>query len=318
MSIEIYHPFEVAILPGLTAVDSLHFSVNSAKVFNFYNPLNYRNVKCDRNGSTLPSLPFSLKESSSVVESKIFPIESSWSKIYIYLFCSFLPPKNWSPSTSFIPFIDNAWIVYKSQDGFIGGKTKNEKPSHIKYQTFRSGLTVPSTIPENQIEKTKIEYGNAINYSPIASIEKVNDKWIVNQFLKDDLPITTLFDSSSFELHNTDLYKLSEEGDYAGSPSFALMKQQVSEIFGIPTTNILKGYVRADIKLSSPLVTSFTYKIDKVNRLGFENISSLIPVLTPVSDIPSTENKPKPDPYPDPDIIYVTPPRPTGDVKLPN
>jgi len=295
MKTEIYHPFEVAIFPRLTGPESLYFAVNSGKVFNFYNPLNYRNVTCDRDGPNLPRLPFKLTASTSSSSSVqagtyplIFPIESSWTKIYIYLFCSFLPPKNWVPGPSFIPFIDKAWIVYKNNSGTIIGETKNKEVAHIKYQTYKSGG-----------EGYK---GNAINYSPIASIEKSeNDEWIVNQFLTDDLPITTLFDSSSFELHNTEMYKLTTGGDI-----MVQMKQQVSEILGIPTTNTLKGYIRADARLSLPLVEPFNNEVDIINRLGFENISPFLPLSAPASDGPPKRT------YTEPNRDYPRPAVPTG------
>ena len=62
---------------------------------------------------------------------------------------------------------------------------------------------------------------------------------------------------------------------------------------------------------------SFTYKVDTINRLGFENISSFTPLSAPVSDgTPKTE-PPPPPPYPDPVIVYPRPPTPTG-VRIPN
>jgi hypothetical protein len=298
MKTEIYHPFEVDVLPILNeGIESLYFSVNSGKVFNFYNPLNYRMATCDRDGPELPKLPFSLRSDFNSIKDKIFPIEGGASKIYVYLFCSFLPPNNWVPGPSFIPFIDKAWIVYKTGT-VIKGQINNKERNHIKYRSHKNvGLSDP---------------GYAINYSPIASIEKKeNDQWVVNQFLKDDLPITTLFDSSSFELHNTDLYKLSVESDYNGSPSFASMKQQVSEIFDIPTVNTLKGYIRADIKLRPPLVgpKPSPEKIDIENRLGFENIASLIPLSPPESTGPPKieypNSTPPPNPYPVPTGVRI-------------
>ena len=227
MKTEIYHPFEVDVLPILNdGVEFLYFSVNSGKVFNFYNPLNYRMATCDRDGPELPKLPFSLRSDFASIKDKIFLIEEGVSKIYVYLFCSFLPPKNWVPGPSFIPFIDKAWIVYKTSNGQIKGNTKNELASHIKYQTFKTGLPTPIGVSASEIDTTQIPHGNAINYSPIACIEKINNKWQIDQFLKDDLPITTLFDSSSFELHNTSLYDLSKSEGSIGTVSIAKMKQQ--------------------------------------------------------------------------------------------
>jgi hypothetical protein len=104
-----------------------------------------------------------------------------------------------------------------------------------------------------------------------------------------------------------------EEATISIGLTLSKMKQQVSEIFGVPTSNILKGYIRADIKLPDPLVTSFRYKVDTINRLGFENISPDIPVAAPVEDKPANTTRPDPDPYPDPSPDpYPTPPTPTG------
>jgi hypothetical protein len=310
MKVEVCHPFEVTVLPILNVdTESLYFTVNAGKVFNFFNPLNYRNVTCDRDGPVLPKLPFSLKSNFGDIENKIFLIKEGWTKVYIYLFCSFLPPTNWVPGPSFIPLIDKAWIVYKSNSPEVVGETTNRGEFNIKYQTYKNGATeAPAETNSNLIETSNNLFGNAINYSPIACIEKIDDEWQVNQFLKDNLPITTLFDSSSFELHNTSLYNLGEEERLAGGVKVSQMKKQVSEIFGIPTTNILKGYIRADIKLPDPLVTSFRYKVDIINRLGFENISSNVPVSSVVEERPAeTDRPPSPDPGP-----YPYPVAPTG------
>jgi hypothetical protein len=281
MKTEIYHPFEVDILPIFKGdSESLYLSVNSGKVFNFYNPLNYRMVTCDRDGPELPNLPFSLRSDFESIKDQLFLVGESITKIYVYLYCSFLPPNNWVPGPSFIPFIDKAWVVYKTNTGTIKGEIKNKENAHIRYQTYKSGGGGNK--------------GNAINYSPIACAEKIEGKWQINQFLKDNLPITTLFDSSSFELHNTNLYRLDKEEDYAGSPTFASMKQQVSEIFDIPTINTLKGYIRADIKLRAPLVEPFNNTIDIENRLGFENIATFIPLSAPVSNGPPKIDDPPP------------------------
>jgi hypothetical protein len=310
MKIEVYHPFEVALLEGLSYVStssaSLHFSVNSGKVFNFFNPLNYRHVTCYANGPPLPKLPLPITGDFESIQNQVFEINDSWNKIYIYLYCSFLPPSKWVPGPSFIPIVDKAWIVYKVDNNDIYANTKNIDPSYIKYQTFKKGLTVPEGI-DSQIDTAENKLGNAINYTPIACIEKIEGKWQIDQFLKDNLPITTLFDSSSFELHNTKLYDLSVRDSDVGNTGLTIsqMKQKVSEIFGIPTVNILKGYIRADTKLPRPLVESFTYKVDIVNRLGFENIYPVTPLSAPASDgTPSKETEPDPGPNPNP---YPTP-----------
>ena len=54
-----YHPFKTEVFK---INNSDIFAINSGKVFNFYNPLNYRNVTCDIYGKPLPKLDFFLNE----------------------------------------------------------------------------------------------------------------------------------------------------------------------------------------------------------------------------------------------------------------
>jgi len=48
-----------------------------------------------------------------------------------------------------------------------------------------------------------------MNLGPIASIYKDKDNaWTVDQFLKENYPLTSFFDAQSFELMNTELYDI--------------------------------------------------------------------------------------------------------------
>ena len=61
MELEPNHPFEVLILEDIPSDGNKSFAINSGKIINFHNPLNYRNVKCDSGGVFLPNLPYSIK-----------------------------------------------------------------------------------------------------------------------------------------------------------------------------------------------------------------------------------------------------------------
>ena len=63
-----YYPFKTEIFKRN---NSDIFAINSGKVFNFYNPLNYRNVTCDVFGKPLPKLQFFLNEERKTYGSKI-------------------------------------------------------------------------------------------------------------------------------------------------------------------------------------------------------------------------------------------------------
>lgn len=305
MNFKIYHPFETVILKGLRDnVNIESFAVNSGKVFNFYNPLNFRNVKCDLGGKSLPKLPFPVipNEKNSPYKT-VFDIGEDYYKIDIYLFCNFYPPLKWVPGPTFIPFINEAWIVSKvyldetdpkifkiigstknsntpGTEGFNGevnsessqGATGASAPqSLIKYESFNinrqdeAGNDIEYNEETDYLFEETINWnGNAFCYSPIASLKKdENDEWQVTQFLKDNLPITSFFDSAQFELNNTEMYDLNIKEKLPSSETLSdeqkeekkakieeqnksiYVKTIVSEYFSRPNTDEVKGYIRS-------------------------------------------------------------------------
>jgi hypothetical protein len=270
MNFEIYHPFETVILKGLREnIDTESFVVNSGKVFNFYNPLNFRNVKSNLGGKPLPKLPFSIVKGSTdfqFINETVFDIGEDYYKIDIYLFCNFHPPSKWVPGPTFIPFVNEAWIVSKvyldeadPKIFKIIGSTKNSNnPGVIKYESFdlskinEAGDEIIFNENTAYLFEEEINWdGNAFCYSPIASIKKdENNEWQVTQFLKDNLPITSFFDSASFEMHNTEMYdinnkqplKTSEEVKEKNKENYA--KKIVSSYFDYPDMEEMKGYIR--------------------------------------------------------------------------
>ena len=214
-----YHPFEVIISKGLENPENLRFSVNSGKVFNFYNPLNYRKVKYDALGLFLPDLPY------KALKTEIKP-EEAWQntsfefkqayKINIYLLCSFNPPTKWVSGPSYIPMIDNAWIICKyfldeSDNSIfeIKGQTKNQSDTNIKFESFDYNLqNYQGEEPNIAFYESPIDTrGNAVNLGIIASLNKQQDNtWKVSQFLKENYPIMDFFNSNDFEFQNTSLF----------------------------------------------------------------------------------------------------------------
>lgn len=287
MNFKIYHPFETVILKGLRDnVNIESFAVNSGKVFNFYNPLNFRNVKCDLGGKSLPKLPFPVipNEKNSPYKT-VFDIGEDYYKIDIYLFCNFYPPLKWVPGPTFIPFVNEAWIVSKvyldetdPKIFKIIGSTKNSNtPEVIKYESFNinrqdeAGNDIEYNEETDYLFEETINWnGNAFCFSPIASLKKdENDEWQVTQFLKDNLPITSFFDSAQFELNNTEMYDLNIKEKLPSSDTLsdeqkeekkAKIEEQnkiidvktiVSEYFSRPNTDEVKGYIRSYIEFET-------------------------------------------------------------------
>lgn len=289
MNFEIYHPFETVILKGLkNNVNTQSFAVNSGKVFNFYNPLNFRNVKSNLAGKPLPKLPFSIvkgSKDSEFINEIIFDIAEDYYKIDIYLFCNFYPPSKWVPGPTFIPFVNEAWIVSKvyldeadPKIFKIIGSTKNSNtPEVIKYESFNinrqdeAGNDIEYNEETDYLFEETINWnGNAFCYSPISSLKKdENDEWQVTQFLKDNLPITSFFDSAQFELNNTEMYDLNIKEKLPSSETLSDeqkeekkakieeqnkiidVKKIVSEYFSRPNTDEVKGYIRSYIEFET-------------------------------------------------------------------
>lgn len=211
MITETYHPFEILILKGLKDKDSLNLTINSGKIYNFYNPSNYRYVKYKRDGSFLPELPFNLNSEikSEEISLEILP---EYYAVAVYILASFLPPKKWVPARSFIPKIDEAWVVFKvySSSNFVVGETYNKKSEHIKYQSFAPDQQL-EYLGEDIFETSLTSASKAFNIGIIGICEKdINGEWHARQFIKENLALTSFLDIETFENHNTELFGLSE------------------------------------------------------------------------------------------------------------
>lgn len=213
-----YYPFKTEIFKRN---NSDIFAINAGKVFNFYNPLNYRNVTCDVNGKPLPKLQFFLNEErkserNGTIEETSFILKPDYFKVNIHLLASFNPPDKWVPGPSYIPFLDKAWIACKAyldeedRSNFeILGNTKNLSDSNIKFESFNVNKP-EDTEGFEYLYRDEIYWGgNAMNLAIVASIYKNKEgNWVVEQFLNENYPLTEFFDSASFELMNTELYDI--------------------------------------------------------------------------------------------------------------
>lgn len=254
-----YYPFKTEIFKRK---NSDIFAINSGKVFNFYNPLNYRNVTCDVYGKPLPKLQFFLNEErkserNGTIEETSFILKPNYFKVNIHLLASFNPPDKWVPGPSYIPFLDKVWIACKvyldeeDQSKFeILGNTKNLSDSNIKLESF----DVNSTILNESFDyfyRDEIYWGgNAMNLAIVASIYK-NEKgeWTVEQFLNQNYPFTELFDSASFETMNTQAYDLNVSETLKGeeielNEIILGNKAKISTFLGRPSERSLRGYIK--------------------------------------------------------------------------
>ena len=337
MNFKVYHPFETIILKGLREnINIESFVVNSGNVFNFYNPLNFRNVKSNLTGKPLPKLPFSIVKGSKdleLINETVFDIAEDYYKIDIYLFCNFYPPSKWVPGPTFIPFVNEAWIVSKvyldeadPKIFKIIGSTKNSNTPGtegcngeinsqsaqgatgssafqvpIKYESFdlskinEAGDEIIFNENTTYLFEEEINWdGNAFCYSPIASIKKdENNEWQVTQFLKGNLPITSFFDSASFEMHNTEMYdinnkqplKTSEEIKEKNKENYA--KKIVSSYFNYPDMEEMKGYIRYN-QQTYFAIYQVKYQQLKLNE-NFEGLESIALSENATYPLPSQE-----------------------------
>jgi hypothetical protein len=254
-----YHPFKTEVFK---INNSDIFAINSGKVFNFYNPLNYRNVTCDIYGKPLPKLDFFLNEErkserNGTIKETSFILKSEYFKVNIYILASFNPPDKWVPGPSYIPFLDKAWIACKAyldeedRSNFeILGNTKNLSDSNIKLESF--DLNAEERNSElDYLYRDEIYWGgNAINLAIVASIYKdEKGEWTVDQFLNENYALTELFDSASFELMNTEFYDINvsetlEDEKLELNEKIIGNKKQVSTLLGRSSENSLRGYIK--------------------------------------------------------------------------
>jgi hypothetical protein len=254
-----YHPFKTEVFK---INNSDIFAINSGKVFNFYNPLNYRNVTCDIYGKPLPKLDFFLNEErkserNGTIKETSFILKSEYFKVNIYILASFNPPDKWVPGPSYIPFLDKACIACKAyldeedRSNFeILGNTKNLSDSNIKLESF--DLNAEERNSElDYLYRDEIYWGgNAINLAIVASIYKdEKGEWTVDQFLNENYALTELFDSASFELMNTEFYDINvsetlEDEKLELNEKIIGNKKQVSTLLGRSSENSLRGYIK--------------------------------------------------------------------------
>jgi hypothetical protein len=281
MSFGLYDPFQVVLNKEGNNVTS--FSINSGKIFNFYNPLNYRNVLCGLKKPALPELPYSISSNNVILEdgksiTKIkfieetsFKINSSTMQIVIYLFACFLPPEKWVPGSSYIPFIDKSWVVCKFFNGLgedseftIVGETKNPSPENIKFEVFDINKFNLESSPLYSSNKDLFEEEinsnfNAVNLGPIAKLIKINNNWQITQFIKDNYAFTELFDSSFYEKCNIPEFDLNlrekikeEEKESSVIYQKFLNKQKAFEFMMPPSQNHMRGYIKYTFNGISP------------------------------------------------------------------
>lgn len=294
MELEPNHPFEVLILQDTPSEGVTSFAINSGKIFNFYNPLNYRNVQCNSNGPPLPSLPYSIKNSTreeqeeSIFQTS-FVIDSTTFRIEIFLFCCFKPPENWVAGPSYIPMIDKTWVVFKNYSDpddkskfTIKGNVRNLTESNIKLNYYDANDKQDDSEKESGVFEEEIDWvDNAVNLGPIALLKKTNEVWSVTQFLKENYPFTDFFDSKTFELCNTQKYNLNNK-QVLKKEQLNLRKaieeniDKVVYILGSPGTDTLKGYIRwKDYAGSSKFLLKFPFEsthLEVINSRQYNNI----------------------------------------------
>lgn len=220
MKIETLHPFEISIYKD-GAIDRL--KVNYAKVYNFYNPSNYREVKFKRDGLVLPKLPIRTDEKAPPVNEYSLAITQDINFIVVHLMASFLPPLKWVPSKKFIPKIDNVWLVFriynKNTDNItlfnakehieIIGETNNSSIKHIKYEYFNKYKKDKS---ETEVIDKKFKFnlkGSAVNLATVGiASKKETGSWEIKQYLKSNLPLTLTMETSIYEMCNTPRFNL--------------------------------------------------------------------------------------------------------------
>lgn len=286
MQLEPNHPFEVLIFNGLSPGGQKTFSINSGKIINFYNPLNYRYVQCDSEGPFLPSLPYPIKRTTGnqnqpSVLGTSFIINDDVFKIDIFLFCSFKPPENWVAGPSYIPMIDKAWIVYRTFSDLenlnkytVNGSVLNPSENNIKLLAYDISLD-PAEDNLGLFENEINWIGNAINLGPIALLQKNQGVWSIIQFLKDNYIFSDFFDSKFFEACNTEKFNLNVKKEIDGkdklfNDDLLFNKEKVINYLNYPNKEETKGYIKyaEDIYLYKSASSSmFKFPLESARRL---------------------------------------------------
>lgn len=176
----------IQVSPFKIIVSEDTYIINGGKVINFYNSINYRNVKRHRDELELPQIDRFL-DSSSIFYFGIDVVE-----VNIYLMASFKAPQYWVPGHVFSPIIDNAWIVRVETDSegnsIVYGEIENNQGYHIRYDTVESKV-----------------FGYACNLAQIGKIELINGSYSITQSLNTDCILTRLLDSSIYAACNSEI-----------------------------------------------------------------------------------------------------------------
>jgi len=285
-----YHPFKTEVFK---INNSDIFAINSGKVFNFYNPLNYRNVTCDIYGKPLPKLDSFLNEErkserNGTIKETSFILKPDYFKVNIHLLASFNPPDKWVPGPSYIPFLDKAWIACKAyldeedRSNFeVLGNTKNLNDSNIKFESFNVNKPEDSEGFEYLYRDEIYWGGNAMNLAIVASIYKDKEgEWVVEQFLNENYPLTELFDSASFELMNTELYDINisqilKDEEIELNETILGNKINVSTFLERPSEATLRGSIKHNKNINIISFTNQPIFPNEENRI-IESIDSSI------------------------------------------
>lgn len=206
------------LTPFQTFVSSDTYFVNAGKVINYFNPVNYRDVRVDRDSIVLPNI------SRNIEMEAAFGIQPDIIKIEIFLFASFSPPLFWVPGNAYVPKINNAWIV------------RREQFTDFSYQTL--GTINNKSSLDIRFESLGFANGYACNLGPVAILDWNGSGYDVNQIVRDNYIFSRLFDSISYSVHN---------GEIDGSQEDVVAANLETE------SQLIKTYHRGYIETSNSL-----------------------------------------------------------------
>lgn len=248
------HPFKISVRNNSVFI-------NGGRVYCFYNPLNFQNVRWDSKKPFLPQEPIPVSEElqrEEGINTRDYGISIPVGTvgINVHLMASFLPPKKWVPSHFYIPIIQRAWIVLvcTKADGEdltseIKGSVLNLTNDNIRYQSFDINLPVPENEEVYNPEPNPL--GNAWNLGLLGQVEKIENNWKIVQCISDHFPITPFRNLWSYAGSNTEIYdqniltELSNETPEEGGKSDYLIEIEKKEklILKNPLLNTLPGQI---------------------------------------------------------------------------
>lgn len=210
------HPFKISVVNN-------SIFVNGGRVYCYYNPLNFQNVRWDAKKSFLPQQPLPVsdelqKEEGIKISENGIPIPQKTEGINIYLLASFLPPKRWIPSAYYIPIIQRAWIALlcakkneenpESVDLTIIGETQNFSSQNIRLRPVDQGYGFRDVSENSDMYRPYNEKSNAWNLGILGQVQKTENSWTIVQSIKNHFPITYFRDAFDYSTANTELYNV--------------------------------------------------------------------------------------------------------------